>query len=99
VIWWRWTLAPVAGGSPAPRQPWRSFSAAAEHGDVDGVAAGNDPCGEAEPDGSAELGLDTMRSSAATPVPASTGSSVGGIDRINRANPRVRERGATLSHE
>jgi hypothetical protein len=43
---------------PVPRQPWRNFSAAAEHDNVDGVADSDDPCSEAEPDGSAELGLD-----------------------------------------
>jgi hypothetical protein len=43
---------------PAPHQPWRSLSAAADHDDADGVAAGDGPCAEADPEGSAELGLD-----------------------------------------
>jgi hypothetical protein len=41
----------------APLHPWRSLSGATDQDDVDGVAA-DDPCAEAEPDGSAEVGLD-----------------------------------------
>ena len=43
---------------PAPRQPWRGFSAAADNDDVDGITAGDDSWAEADPDGSAELAHD-----------------------------------------